>query len=37
MKKAVYNDVSNEFEKMVSTLNGVMREDKFRQFPELAE
>jgi GNAT superfamily N-acetyltransferase len=37
MKKAVYNDVPNEFDEAVNTLRGVMREDKFKQFLRLAE
>ena len=37
LKKATYNEVPNEFEEIARVLNGKMREDKFKQFMELAE
>ena len=37
LKKATYNEVPNEFEEAARVLNGKMREDKFKQFMELAE
>ncbi len=37
MKKAVYNDVPNEFDAALSVLKGKMREDKYQLFIERAE
>jgi len=37
MKTATFSDVKNEFDEAVRVMKGKMREDKYRQFIELAE
>ena len=37
MKTATYNDVKNEYYDALHTLKGKMREDKYKQFIEIAE
>lgn len=37
MKTAIFNEVPNEYQKAVSVMKGKMREDKFRQFIDIAE
>lgn len=37
MKTAAYNEVPNEYEKALRVMKGKMREDKYKQFIELAE
>ena len=37
MKTATYNDVKNEYYDALHTLKGKMREDKYKQFIDIAE
>lgn len=37
MKKATYSNVKNEYDDALRTMKGKMREDKYKQFIELAE
>jgi len=37
MKTATFSDVKNEFDDALRAMKGKMREDKYRQFIELAE
>ena len=37
MKNATYSDVPNEYNEALKVMKGKMREDKYKQFIELAE
>lgn len=37
MKTAVYNEVTNEYDDALRTMQGKMREDKYKQFIERAK